>query len=98
MGDICDTNDIKRFMRSEEGREEMDRIRDFFLNGGIVEVTFENNISEIMLVIDAIHYQEAKTLCLPIWSVDTLRSEFKAVLKREYYVDYPARKQTEEDK
>ena len=98
MGDICNMNDLERFMRSEEGRAEMDRVRDILLNGGIVGVAFESNISEIMLVLDVVHGLETKTICLPIWSVDELRSEFEEAIEREYFVDYPERKQEEEDK
>ena len=44
MGDICDHNDLERFLRSSEGKEHLEDIRKMLLGHTICEVTFENEV------------------------------------------------------
>lgn len=89
MGDASEQADLERFVRSEEGKEYLDKHSQFLLNKKITDVVYELAGSNILftLVFDdnssythnfVDHYQ--------------IQSEFEEVLEREYFKDYPERK------
>ena len=89
MGDICDTNDIERFLRSTEGKAKMAQVREFLMERVIIDVSFQNDVSGVsidLLLDDGAHF------CVNWAGVDDLREEFVGAIEREYYVDYPGRK------
>lgn len=91
MGDLCDTNDIERFLRSPEGQARLQDIRKLLVGRTITEVSFSN---EAHAVATTLHLDDGETFILfqPSLDVDVLREEFAEVLKREYLADYPERK------
>ena len=91
MGDICDMNDLERFLRSPEGKERLDEIANMLKGRTISAVEFSN---EIQFVATTLTLDDGSTFMIsqPSLEVDVIRDEFEDVLKREYLVDYPERK------
>ena len=91
MGDASDMRDIDRFMRSPEGQAHLSEIRNALVGRSIESVEFTNGIhgSDVELVFDDDGTFECELAGL---DVETLRDEFEAVLEREYYKDYPERR------
>jgi len=91
MGDICDTNDLERFLRSPEGKAHLEEIRKILHGHTIREVTFSN---EVHFIATTLHLDDGETFVVfqPSMEVGAIRSEFEEVIEREYYVDYPDRK------
>ena len=94
MGDICNMNDLERFLRSPEGKEHLEEIRKVLLGRTISQVTFEN---EVHLISTTLHLDNGETFVVfqPSLEVDVVREQFEGVIEREYYVDYPDRKPTQ---
>ncbi len=94
MGDICDMNDLERFMRSPEGEAHLDEIRQMLKGRTITEVSFSN---EVHFVATTFHLDDGETFVVfqPSLEVEAIREEFEAALEREYYVDFPGRQPKE---
>jgi len=84
-------NDVCRFLRSSEGQEHLEGIRQSLKDKTIVDVTFGN---EIYGVVITLHLNDGETVEVtqPELDVGVLREDFADVLEREYYKDYPERK------
>ena len=94
MGDVCNENDVDRFLRSAEGQSRLNEFRAILKGRIITDVSFSNEIS---CVATTLHLDGGDTFAIfqPSLDVDALREEFGDVLKREYYVDYPERRPKE---
>lgn len=90
MGDICDHNDLVRFMRSSEGQESLQDWRKTLLERIVVGVEFSNRIHAIAMTLH-LDNGEAVDLYHPSLEVDAIREEFRSVLEREFHRDYPDR-------
>ena len=88
MGDICDMNDLERFMRSTEGAAHLDEIRQMLKGRTIVDVDFTN---EVHFIATTLHLDDGETFFItqPSLEVEAIREQFERVLGREYYVDFP---------
>ena len=95
MGDICDMNDIERFLRSAEGKAHVEEIRQMLLGRTITEVSFSN---EVHFLATALHLDDGETFAVfqPSLEVEALREQFEEALEREYYVDFPERRPKED--
>ena len=91
MGDLCNMNDLERFLRSAEGQAYLDEIIAMLKGRTITDVTFSN---EVHCIETTLHLDDGETFVVyqPSLEVDAIREEFAEVLQREYYVDYPKRK------
>ena len=94
MGDICDMNDLERFLRSPEGQAHLEEIRQMLLDRTITEVTFSN---EVHCITTTLHLNDGETFVAfqPSLDVDAIREEFEDTIEREYFVDFPERKPKE---
>lgn len=97
MGDICNMNDIHRFLRSKEGKVELKKIRDMLKGRTITDVTFSNKVSCIATTL-SLDDGETFVVYQPSLDVDVIRMEFPEVLQREYDRDYPKRKRRKRGK
>jgi hypothetical protein len=90
MGDLCNLNDLDRFLRSSEGQAHLEEIRAMLKGRTITDLSFTN---EVQFIETTLHLDDGETFLIiqPSLDVDTLREEFADVLRREYYVDYPER-------
>ena len=90
MGDICNQNDLDRFLRSPEGKAHLDEITCMLKGRTITAVEFSN---EIQFIATTLTLDDGSTFMLtqPSLDVDVIRDEFEDVLQREYLVDYPDR-------
>ena len=96
MGDICDMNDLERFLRSPEGKKHMAGIREMLFGHTITDVIFSN---EVHFIITTLHLDDGETFVIfqPSLEVDAVREQFETVIEREYYTDFPDRKQADVD-
>ena len=94
MGDICDMNDLERFMRSSEGQRHLEDIRQMLKGHTVVDVDFTN---EVHFVATTLHLDDGETFFItqPSLEVEALREQFEEAIEREYYVDFPERKPIE---
>lgn len=90
MGDICDMNDLERFMRCPEGKEWLEEIRQKLVGKRIQSVEFTNEVHHIGL---RLHLEDGDGIELlhPELAVNVLRASHAEVLHREYCSDYPNR-------
>ncbi|GMV90924.1 MAG: hypothetical protein AMXMBFR82_07020 [Candidatus Hydrogenedentota bacterium] len=88
MGDVCDHNDLERFLRSPEGQEHLEGFRRTLIDRSIVDVEFSNEIHAIVLTLH-LDNGESFALCQASLEVDAIRKEFSEVLEREFKEDYP---------
>ena len=95
MGDICDRNDLARFMRSAEGVAHLEEIRRMLKGHTIVDVEFTN---ETGLIATTLHLDDGEAFAVfqPSLEVEAIREQFEDVLDREYFVDFPERKPRED--
>ena len=94
MGDLCNMNDIDRFLRCRKGKAHLKKIVAMLKGRTITDVTFSNEVHCVVT-----------TLCLddnsefvvfqPSLDVDVLREEFAEAIQVEYYKDYPERQRSE---
>ena len=91
MGDLCDSNDVSRFMRSADGKRHLESLRGQLLGKLITDVTFSNEVFGIMTMLHLGDGGTFRVLDLSL-TVETLRDEFPEALEEEYYKDYPERK------
>ena len=91
MGDLCDANDVARFMRCEAGKNHLESLRSQLLGKQITDVTFSNEVFGIMTTL---HLDDGGTFLVLDLSltVETLRDEFPEAIEQEYYKDYPDRR------
>ena len=91
MGDICDMNDLERFARSTEGQAHLDGIRRMLKGRTIVDVRFSN---EVHFIATTLHLDDGGTFPVmqPFLEVEAIREQFREVIEREYYLDFPERK------
>ena len=91
MGDICNMNDLERFLRSPEGQAHLEEIRQMLLDSTITEVAFSN---EVHCIATTLHLNDGETFVVfqPSLEVEAIREQFEDALEREYYVDFPERK------
>jgi hypothetical protein len=94
MGDVCDQNDIDRFMRSTNGQAHLEEIRQMLKGRTVVDVEFSN---EVHLIATTLHLDDGETFLVfqPSLEVGTLREQFEDVIEREYFKDFPERKPKE---
>ncbi len=92
MGDLCDMNDVDRFMRSAKGQEHLDEIVQMLKGKTITDVTFSNETHAVMTVL---HFGDDNLLEVlqPDHEVEALREAFAEAIQEEYDKDYPARKE-----
>ncbi len=90
MGDVSDAADLERLLRSPEGQEFLDEIRNMLVGRTIRKVTFEN---EAHIIATTLHLDDGGTFAVfqPSLEIGAIREQFEDVLEREYYVDYPDR-------
>ena len=88
MGDICNMNDLDRFLRSTEGQEHLDEILQKLVGRRIESVEFTNEVHHIGLTL---HLDNNETIELmhSALDVDALRESHAEVLDREYFRDHP---------
>ena len=93
MGDGYDHADIERFVRSSEGQEHLEETRRMLVGLTIQEVSFSN---ETHCLATTLHLDDGETFVVfqPSLEVQALREQFEETLEREYYVDFPERKET----
>lgn len=91
MGDICDMNDLERFMRSPEGKTHLEEIQQMLKGQTIIDVSFSN---EVHFIATTLHLDDGEFFFItqPSLEVEALREQFEEVIEREYYVDFPERK------
>jgi len=95
MGDICDMNDLERFMRSPEGQAHLEETRQMLKGRTIVDVDFTN---EVHFIATILHLDDGEMFFITQSSLDVevIREQFEDALEREYYVDFPERKPKED--
>lgn len=91
MGDACNMADIERFMRSRNGKKHLKEIEKMLKGHTIVNVTFTN---EVWTIATEIHLDDGESFVIfqPSLEVDTLREQFGDAIQKEYYKDYPERR------
>jgi len=91
MGDICDMNDLERWLRSPEGQAHLEEIRQMLLGRTITEVSFSN---EVHFIATTLHLDDGELFVVyePSLEVEAIRGQFEEVIEREYYEDYPERR------
>ena len=94
MGDICDMNDVARFMRSADGKRHLESLRSQLVRRRITDVTFSNQVFGIMTTFHLDNGETSVVLDLSL-TVEALRDEFPEAIEEEYYKDYPERKPEE---
>ncbi len=94
MGDICDMNDLERFLRSPEGKAHLEEIRQMLKDRTVVDVEFSN---EVHFIATTLYLDDGETFAVfqPSLEVEAIREQFEDALEREYYVDFPERKPKE---
>jgi hypothetical protein len=94
MGDLCDMNDLERFMRSPEGQSQLAEIQQQLEGRRIGKVTFSN---EVHCIGTTLELDDDTTFYIvqPSLEVDAIREQFEKIIEREYYSDFPHRKQLE---
>ncbi len=95
MGDVSDMNDLERFMRSPEGQACLEETRQILFGRTITEVSFTN---EVHFIATKLHLDSGDTFVVfqPSLEVGALQMAFEDVIEREYYVDFPDRKPSED--
>jgi len=80
MGDICDMNDVGRFMRSAEGKKHLGTLRSQLVRRRIKDITFSNEVFGVMMIL---HLDSGATFVVLDLSltVDTLRDEFPEAIE-----------------
>jgi len=91
VGDLCDMNDVDRFMRSKQGKAHLGEITRALKGKVIADVTFSN---EVWGVKTTLHLADGTTFeaVQSEHEVDTLRELFTEAIQAEYDKDYPERK------
>lgn len=91
MGDLCDMNDVERFIRSARGKERLSTINEMLKGKTITGVKFSNEVHAVMTVL---HLSDGNTLEVfqPDHEVEALRAAFAEAIQEEYAKDYPERR------
>ena len=90
MGDLCDMNDVDRFMRSVRGQEHLDKIVGMLKGKTITDVTFSNEVHAVMTIVQ-LNDGNTVEFFQSDHEVEALREDFAATLQEEYDKDYPER-------
>ena len=93
MGDASDFADVCRFTRSPEGQRALEKLRAGLVGKTIADVSFcelSTGVSVTLLLDDGNPLD--LTIVEQSFAVESLRDRYRAVLEREYYVDFPERK------
>ena len=90
MGDYSDEQDIERFMRSDEGKAELEALAGMLKGRTIEGVEFVN---ERFGISTTLRFDDGSTFLLtfPRFDVDNLREEYSDAIRAEYLKDYPER-------
>lgn len=90
MGDVCDMNDLDRFMRSAEGHAHLEDIRRSLVGRTIADVDFVNEFHHAAM---HLRLSDGSTFTVADESleVESLREAFAEAIDREYRRDYPER-------
>lgn len=91
MGDICDMQDIERFLRCREGKQHLNALAEQLQGKRIEAVDFSNDTCRVGMII-RLENGDSLDVSLTELEVEALRDTFKRALRREYYRDYPERK------
>ena len=91
MVDICDMNDLERFLRSTQGQAHLDEIIAMLKGRTITDVTFTNEVHRIATTL-TLDDGGCFVVFQPSLEVDALREEFAEAIEEEYYKDYPERR------
>jgi len=91
MGDGSDHADVDRWLRSEEGKAHLERVRSGLTGRTITDVRFENATAHVVTVL-SLDDGNAFEGVQPAHDVAALRHEFEETIEREYYRDYPERR------
>jgi hypothetical protein len=96
MGDICNMNDLERFLRSPDGQAHLEEIRQMLLGRTITEVSFTN---EVHCITTTLHLNDGETFVVfqPSLDVEAIREQFEGTIEREYFVDFPERRPKEDE-
>ena len=91
MGDLCNMNDLERFLRSAEGKAHLDEIIAMLKGRTITDVDFSN---EVHCIATTLHLDDGESFVMfqPSLEVDALREQFAEAIEEEYYKDYPERR------
>jgi hypothetical protein len=85
--------DVMRWTRAPEGQRVLDEFRQSQLGKVISDVSFCQLSTGVSVTL---HFADGGHLDLSIveqaFSVESLRDRYRAVLEREYYVDFPERR------
>lgn len=97
MGDASDHADVRRFLRTTEGQQVLERFRQTLVGKTIADVTFQHQTAGVGIVLtfadlDLLDLEEA----IRAFSVETLRRRYQRLLDREYAVDFPGHGTNEE--
>jgi len=92
MGDLCDMNDVDRFMRSANGKEHLDEIVRMLKGKTITDVTFSNETHAVMTVLH-LSDDDLLEVLQPDHEVEALRENFREAIQEEFDKDYPKRKE-----
>ena len=90
MGDLSDMNDLHRFMRSKEGKEELKKICAALKGRTITGVDFSNEIHGVATTL-SLDDGESFVVFQPSLELGAIRDEFADVLQREYERDHRRR-------
>ena len=95
MGSLCDMADIERFMRSPEGEARMNAIAQDFVGKTVTSLEFDADIDRVTVCLVFNSGESSVGITLDELDVDSIRAEYPDMLKREYFVDFPERKERE---
>ena len=87
-------HDLKRFVRSPEGKSYLGAIRQKLKGHTIVKVDFSNEVHFIAITL-ILDNRKAVSVTQPSLEVTVLQNTFEDAIEREYYLDFPERKPTE---
>lgn len=93
MGDASDFADVCRFTRSPEGQRALEKFKASVTGKRIVGASFcelSTGVSITLLLEDGDYLD--LSIVEQAFAVKSLRDRYRAVLEREYYVDFPDRK------
>ena len=90
MGELCDMNDLDRFLRSKEGKAHLDEIRAMLQGRTIRGVEFLNEVHSIVTLL---HLNDGESFAVfqPSMKIEVIREQFADVIDREYHTDFPGR-------
>ena len=94
MGDLCDMNDVDRFMRSANGKEHLEGVVRLLKGKTIADVAFSNQVHAVMMIL-RLSNGDTMEILQPDHEVEAIREAFAEAIEEEYFKDYPERKDSE---